>query len=263
MVKHLFIAIFSLVALSSCTAIKQLNFTSNKQVSPAAEPAPAKSRFIEEITISPETVPQKNEPENNQAKTAPVKKVPAAAAKPVNQSSIVSMQPQAESANPVSTSRVKGPAPVVETASALQFKYALLMDTEVESLPATTLLAAVDEWYGVKYRLGGSTKSGVDCSAFTMSVYASVFGMAIPRVSREQYRLSRKISTTELKEGDLVFFNTRGRGVSHVGIYLGNNKFIHASVSSGVVVSDLFDTYYLRRFIGAGRMEDMPSLTRN
>jgi len=130
------------------------------------------------------------------------------------------------------------------------------MDTEVESLPDKTLLDAVDEWYGVRYRVGGNTKSGVDCSGFTVAVYAAAYGMTLPRVSRDQYRMSRKISTTELQEGDLVFFNTNGRGVSHVGVYLGNNKFIHASVSRGVMVSDLFDNYYLRRFVGAGRIDD-------
>jgi lipoprotein Spr len=64
-----------------------------------------------------------------------------------------------------------------------------------------------------------------------------------------------------LKEGDLVFFNTNGRGVSHVGVYLGNNKFIHSSVSRGVMVSDLFETYYLRRFVGAGRIDDKQLVT--
>ncbi len=130
------------------------------------------------------------------------------------------------------------------------------MNTEVENLPAKTLLDGVDEWYGVRYRTGGNTKTGVDCSGFTVAVYMAVYGISLPRVSRDQYRISRKISTTELQEGDLVFFNTRGSGVSHVGVYLGNNKFIHASVSRGVMVNGLFEPYYLQRFIGAGRIED-------
>lgn len=87
--------------------------------------------------------------------------------------------------------------------------------------------------------------------------------MMLPRVSREQYRISRKISTTELQEGDLVFFNTTGRGVSHVGVYLGNNKFIHASVSKGVMVNDLFENYYLKRFVGAGRIDDKQVVSSN
>ncbi|MGN6293183.1 MAG: C40 family peptidase [Chitinophagaceae bacterium] len=142
----------------------------------------------------------------------------------------------------------------VEKASALQLKYAILLDTEVETLENDPLLSHVDEWYGTRYRLGGTTKSGIDCSAFVQAVYLSAFALSLPRTAREQYKASRIISSTELKEGDLVFFNTRG-GVSHVGIYLQNNKFIHASTSQGVTVSDMFDSYYMRRFIGAGRIE--------
>jgi lipoprotein Spr len=144
----------------------------------------------------------------------------------------------------------------VESASPTQLKYAVLLDTEVESLPSRELLEKADEWYGVRYRRAGNSKSGVDCSGFTVAVFAAVYGIQLPRVSREQYRISRKISTTELQEGDLVFFNTNGRGVSHVGIFLGNNRFIHASVSKGVMVNSLFEKYYLQRFIGAGRIDN-------
>ncbi|HUR66144.1 MAG TPA: NlpC/P60 family protein, partial [Chitinophagaceae bacterium] len=151
----------------------------------------------------------------------------------------------------------------LEAASSVQLKYAVLLSTEVESLPAKALLESVDDWYGVRYRRGGNTKTGVDCSGFTVAVYAAVYGMALPRVSREQYRISRKISTTELIEGDLVFFNTTGRGVSHVGVYLGNNRFIHASVSRGVMVSGLYESYYIKRFVGAGRIDDKQMLARN
>src|SRR5204862_4337549 len=91
----------------------------------------------------------------------------------------------------------------LENVSQVQLKYAVLLNTEVESLPNKTLLENVDEWYGVRYRTGGNTKSGVDCSGFTVAVYAAVYGIALPRVSREQYRISRKISITELQEGDL------------------------------------------------------------
>ncbi|MCG2617234.1 C40 family peptidase [Terrimonas sp. NA20] len=145
-------------------------------------------------------------------------------------------------------------AAAVEKASATQLKYAILLDTEVESLDGDLLLDHVDEWYGTRYKLGGNSKAGIDCSAFVQAVYVSAFALTLPRTAREQYKASRIISSTELKEGDLVFFNTRG-GVSHVGIYLQNNKFIHASTSQGVTVSDMYDPYYMRRFIGAGRIE--------
>ncbi|MDF2380425.1 C40 family peptidase [Nostoc ellipsosporum NOK] len=145
-------------------------------------------------------------------------------------------------------------APVVENTTAIQLKYAILMNTEVETLKDMHLLEYVDEWYGTRYRMGGNDKSGIDCSAFTKAIYLSAFGVTLPRTAREQYRAARIISSTELKEGDLLFFNTRG-GVSHVGIYLGYNKFIHASTSQGVTVSDMFEPYYLKRFLGSGRIE--------
>lgn len=146
---------------------------------------------------------------------------------------------------------------MIETASEVQLKYSILLNTEVENLPQRNLLEAVDSWYGVRYRTGGNTHSGVDCSGFTCAVYQTAYGFTLPRVSREQYRMSRKISTTELKEGDLLFFDTRGGGsITHVGVYLGNNRFIHATVSKGVMVSDLFETYYLTRFVGAGRIDE-------
>jgi|SRR6218665_64693 len=151
-------------------------------------------------------------------------------------------------------SYIAGSSAVVEKASSLQLKYAILLDTEVENLDGNQLLGHVDEWYGTRYRLGGTTKAGIDCSAFVQAVYVSAFALTLPRTAKEQYKASRIISSTELKEGDLVFFNTRG-GVSHVGIYLQNNKFIHASTSQGVTVSDMFDPYYMRRYIGAGRIE--------
>jgi lipoprotein Spr len=112
----------------------------------------------------------------------------------------------------------------------------------------------VDEWYGTKYRYGVTTKSGIDCSAFTQAIYLAAFAVSLPRTAREQFRSARIVSATEMRTGDLVFFNTTG-GISHVGIYLQNNKFVHASSAYGVTISDLFDPYYLRRFIGVGRIE--------
>lgn len=142
----------------------------------------------------------------------------------------------------------------IEVADKLQFKYALLLDAEVEKLRNLNLLKVIDDWFGIPYRLGGSTKAGIDCSALMQIFFTSLYGVALPRTAKEQYQFSRKVSKTELKEGDLVFFNTK-RGVSHVGMYLQNNKFVHASTSSGVMVSDLLEDYWVKRFIGAGRVD--------
>lgn len=141
----------------------------------------------------------------------------------------------------------------IEKASQLQLKYAVLLDTEVEDVQNIGLYNTIDTWYGTRYRLGGTTKEGIDCSALMQTMFQSLYSISLPRTAREQYHYSRRISRAELKEGDLVFFNTVG-GVSHVGMYLQNNKFIHAS-SGGVTVSDLFDEYWMRKFIGAGRVE--------
>ncbi len=141
----------------------------------------------------------------------------------------------------------------IENASKLQIKYALLLDTELEQIQNINLYYGIDEWLGTRYRLGGSAKTGIDCSALVQILYVTQYGINLPRTAREQYDATLRISRTNLKEGDLVFFNTQG-GVSHVGIYLQNNKFVHAS-SSGVTISDLFDSYWEKRFIGVGRFE--------
>ncbi|MFL5787835.1 MAG: C40 family peptidase, partial [Flavisolibacter sp.] len=141
----------------------------------------------------------------------------------------------------------------LEKANSLQFKYAILLNMEVEQIQNLPLFRLIDEWMGTRYRLGGSTKSGIDCSAFMQVIFSALYGINLPRTAREQYHMAKRISRTELKEGDLVFFNTKG-GVSHVGMYLQNNKFVHAS-SSGVTISDLYDDYWVRKFIGVGRVE--------
>jgi len=143
----------------------------------------------------------------------------------------------------------------IEGVSALQIKYALLMNTEVERIQNISLYQNIDDWYGTRYKLGGSTKNGIDCSAFVQTIFLSAYAVTLPRMAKDQYKATRRISRTELKEGDLLFFNTRG-GVSHVGIYLQNNKFVHASVS-GVMISDMFEPYYVRHFISAGRVTSM------
>lgn len=141
----------------------------------------------------------------------------------------------------------------IENSSALQFKYAIMLGEEVEALSNTSLLQFIDEWYGTRYRYGGSTRDGIDCSGFSCLLMSSVFGKKLSRTAREQFEECQKIPREALQEGDLVFFNTRG-GVSHVGVYLTNNKFVHASTSSGVVISDLDEEYYRKRFVGAGRL---------
>ncbi len=141
----------------------------------------------------------------------------------------------------------------VEKATALQFKYALLLDVEVEMVKNMNLFKMIDDWYGVRYVFGGTGKSGIDCSALMQVFFTALYGASLPRTAKQQFDFSRRISRTELREGDLVFFNTRG-GISHVGMYLSNNKFVHAS-TTGVVISSLYDEYYANRFVGVGRVD--------
>ncbi len=134
-----------------------------------------------------------------------------------------------------------------------EFKYAIMMDVEVEALTNQALYSFIDYWYGTRYRMGGTTKKGIDCSAFSGTLLSTIFSFNIPRTAREQYKICERINKDELLAGDLVFFNTRG-GVSHVGVYLTNNHFVHSSSSKGVKISSLDDSYYCRKFIGGGRV---------
>lgn len=140
----------------------------------------------------------------------------------------------------------------------LQLKYALLLDASPESLTNTALLKLVDEWWGTRYALGGSSKDGIDCSGFTQIIIGYLYNIQLPRTAQEQYQKAVKVNDAELQEGDLVFFHTGGRAISHVGVYLKNNKFVHASTGHGVMISDLTDNYWSSKYKGAGRVTNNP-----
>ena len=141
----------------------------------------------------------------------------------------------------------------IEMATSLQFKYAQLLNRNVEFIINSSLFSFIDEWWATRYRYGGTSKKGIDCSAFTSLLMSTVFAVKLPRTAREQYNESEKVNRDEMAEGDLVFFNTRG-GVSHVGVYLGGDYFVHASTNQGVMISSLEEPYYEKRFIGGGRI---------
>jgi len=110
---------------------------------------------------------------------------------------------------------------------------------------------------GVRYRWGGnSPDSGLDCSGFVRYVFQDTLGLALPRRAEEMSRVGEKVRMADLKPGDLVFFNTMRRTFSHVGIYIGGNKFVHSpSTGSTIRVDDLDDGYWEKRFTGARRIE--------
>lgn len=116
------------------------------------------------------------------------------------------------------------------------------------------LFDAFDNWKGTKYKLGGTSHKGIDCSALTREVFREVFGYDLPRVSVDQVKKGRKIEKTDLKPGDLLFFRPENR-VNHVAVYIGNSLFINASSSQGVVLSSLDNKYWGKYFRYAVRVD--------
>ncbi|WP_432354534.1 NlpC/P60 family protein [Sporosarcina sp. A2] len=134
----------------------------------------------------------------------------------------------------------------------------LLISTSVPSIAsassATDLVNTAKNYIGTPYRYGGTTTSGIDCSAYTQVVFKKS-GKTLPRTADQQYRQGQAVGKSNLATGDLVFFNTSGNKVSHVGIYIGSSKFIHASTSQGVTISSINDPYYWKsKYVGAKRV---------
>ncbi len=119
------------------------------------------------------------------------------------------------------------------------------------------LYKEVDGWIGVPYKYGGNSKRGVDCSGFVGNIYSIVYGVKLQRSSELIFKKNcKKIKKGKLEEGDLVFFKSgKKKKINHVGIYLKDNKFVHASASRGVMVSSLDEDYYKRNFMNAGRVK--------
>lgn len=121
------------------------------------------------------------------------------------------------------------------------------------------VIMEIIKYLDTPYRYGGNNESGIDCSAFTRTIFNNIFSIQLPRTARDQYTLGEEIDKRELKFGDLVFFNTRRRVVpGHVGIYIGDNLFAHASRKRGVTVSSLEEDYYSRKFMSGRRLENLP-----
>jgi uncharacterized protein YycO len=119
----------------------------------------------------------------------------------------------------------------------------------------TALITSIYHWLGTPHRDGGTSKHGTDCSYFVQSVYQEAYGIELNRNSRKMYEEDvEPVRQSALREGDLVFFNTSGNGISHVGIYLRNNMFVHASSSKGVIVESLSSPYYRKNYVGSGRV---------
>ena len=151
----------------------------------------------------------------------------------------------------------------IEWLSPLAFKYALKLDLPVEELANQQLLSFIDDWYGVKYRFGGDSKAGIDCSAFTRKLLNEVFSISVGRVVPDQLKAGIEVQKSDLRMGDLIFFQTNTghrKGLTHVGFYLGNGHFVHAATNRGVVFDNIEKDYYKKAFRKAVRPHAVPSL---
>lgn len=148
--------------------------------------------------------------------------------------------------------------PPVALAAPGEAPFAVSSDAKPVSGPSSDVALYALSLSGTAYKYGGSNpETGLDCSGFVEHVFSEAAGIKLPHNARGISQLGRKIGIEELKPGDLVFFNTLRRAFSHVGIYLGNNQFIHASSSrtGDVMVSDMSDSYWAKRFNGARRLD--------
>lgn len=131
------------------------------------------------------------------------------------------------------------------------------LGVDIELQDNHKLYIHASEWIGTPYRTGGDNKRGTDCSGLVSQLYRKVYHTRLPRSTDGQLKESSKISRRNLREGDLVFFTSRAsrKKVAHVGIYLKDGKFIHASTSRGVIVSNLREKYYTQHWLCGGRIK--------
>lgn len=132
-------------------------------------------------------------------------------------------------------------------------KFSRILGMRLDGTEDPELLTAVDEWMGTPYRMGGCSKDGIDCSCLVRTIYEEVYGIKLTRTSRDIFAELTPVKKEDLQEGDILCFANRRR-ISHVGIYLKDGKFVHASRKDGVTISNLSETYYQKRFAGAGRI---------
>jgi cell wall-associated NlpC family hydrolase len=135
-------------------------------------------------------------------------------------------------------------------------RYAALLNVKEKELDNEKLYRFIDSWMGVPHKTGGMDKKGVDCSGFTTLLEKEIYDKTLPRTAKSMAESVKRKYEEELKEGDLIFFDFDGQKFSHVGVYLHNNKFVHASTSKGVIISDMKDPWYYKYFSRAGSVKN-------
>ena len=112
----------------------------------------------------------------------------------------------------------------------------------------------LQEYLGRPYKGKSKYEEGLDCSHFTQTVFKRFDNINIPRMASDQFKKGKEVQFKHLRYGDLVFFKTGRKKISHVGIYIGDNSFIHASTSNGVIISGMSEKYWAERYVGARRV---------
>ncbi len=141
--------------------------------------------------------------------------------------------------------------------SGVKRKYASMMGVPEKKLANNKLYNFINEWEGVKYRNGGLSKSGVDCSGFVHLLYKEVYNKTIPRNTSQQINIIKRKFERNLKEGDLVFFDYDNKKFSHVGVFLQNGYYVHASTRRGIIVQKLKDPYTYKYFSKGGSVDNL------
>jgi probable lipoprotein NlpC len=144
------------------------------------------------------------------------------------------------------------PGEVVKPQASIAEKYSTIMGVDRAAIQNGRLYAFIDQWMGTPYRFGGMDRDGLDCSGLSVLLEQQVYGINIPRTTGQQVNVIKRKYEEELIEGDLVFFDFDGKKFSHVGIYLQNGYFVHASSTKGVMITRLHDPSMYKHFSRAG-----------
>ena len=144
------------------------------------------------------------------------------------------------------------PGEVVAPQLSIAEKYSAILGVDVNSIRNGRLYAFIDQWMGTPYRFGGLDHNGIDCSGLSFLLQQQVYGINMPRTTSQQVLIIKRKYEEELQEGDLVFFDYDGKKFSHVGVYLQNGYYVHASSTKGVIITKLHDPYTYKYFSRCG-----------